>query len=269
MAGCYRADLGDVDEPFLDAFTIVTRHPTGAGEGAVPYLNVVSTVIRGLRFHQIWFHHRRPIPDPNQCTFGSLGTCQVGTISCCNEPQNFFHLLGVTVETEDQRQPEPASITWGAMEEKTDVMLVYRERIETDVDRFCRETGCDRGSTIPLMVQNVTAHEVAHHFGVNPERVGDVCDGGGHDSNRAWCGGPGDACVDPLQPDVCKEDRQAVQWCLMHRNLQGQIQQTVCQRTRGWVRMDCRDLLGDVSCPEQPDCTGPERASVRRARDPR
>ena len=261
--GCfYRADLGDVDEPFFDAFTIVARHPTGEGEGGVPYYSPASVYVIGHRFHQIWFHHRKPLADSQQCIVGNQ-VCQTGGISCCNQPQNFLHVLGMA-------RSKSTTIIWGYSHEPTDDVYVYRKRVQEDVEAFCARVGCDdthRRTT--WMVQNITAHEVAHHFGVNPVYQPGACDGKGHDSNWAWCGGPGGTCVDPLQPNVCKEDRQAVQWCLMHQIYLDSLDQSICQRTRGWVRMDCRDLLGDVSCPEQPDCTGPERASVRRARDPR
>ena len=241
MVRCYRADLGDVDEPFLDAFTIVTRHPTGEGEGAVPYLpdsffafTSLSTVCNIRRFDAIWFAHF----SRNQRIQGCPNTYTA-------KPQNYFHITGAEASA-DQRE--------GASLYDADWTYVYN----TDIARDCNGT---TGGCSPTKLRNirqmVAAHEFAELFQVNecvpwPDKY--------HDDRNAWCGERGGDCT-YQHPEPEPEPGYSTEWCLMRVYTPPPIQD-MDMRADGINRLDAYDLrMGDPLC-------GDGRGAIRRRRDP-
>ena len=244
--GCfYWADLGDVDEPFFDAFTIVTRYPTGAGEGAVPYLREFSVlndrrepicdrVNATRRFHQIWFAHRQPLNCmPPQ---GCVGTPTLCT-ACCNVPQNYFHLVGSSRNrtTDENRTDAVMGLTMAP----SDVSLIFGDAIEQ------RCTGCNDEQRRNVY-RHVTAHEIAHQFRLNKE-----CQNEGHDDNAAWCG----QCAGP----------QPLEKCMMHLFV------TVGEMQDGINRLDCYNLIGSMAHPTCREDVGSIRCGevLRTTTDPK
>ncbi len=223
----YRADLGDVDEPFLDAFTIVARHPTGEGEGAVPYLRefsmlneddtpICDRVNATRRFHQIWFAHQNPLNclPPQGCT-GDRVDC----LACCNVPQNYFHVVGSS-RNRTTTDDEPDALM-GIADASSDMSLILGDAIE----RRCTECTDDERRNV---YRHVTAHELAHQF-----RLNKVCRNDGHDDNVAWC----QQCAGP----------QPLEKCMMH------VFMVVDEMQDAVNRLDCYNLIGSMA---HPTCRG-------------
>lgn len=188
--------------PFDDAFVHFAMPPDGAG--ILPYFpeldfNGDVKTVAALRFHQIWFDHKRPF------------SCDVGEEecdNCCNEEQNYFHLMGLASrETGD----------WGKTRFQSDASFSFSQAIED----FC--TGCSPTELANALQRNAN-HEIAHQFEVNcpnptppPSHY--------HNLNDAWCG-------------VC--DGGYLPWCLMHVD-----SEPLANRIDGVDRFCCYNLLAD------------------------
>ncbi len=221
----YQADLGDVDEPFFDAFTIVTRHPTGEGEGAVPYIRFMENgvAIRFLRFHQIWFHHRNPkTPD------------------YLNHAQNYYHLVGA------HRPGREDADTLGITNSASDISWVYTAQVKPKCDAVKQEAGIGMACTadeVQAWLRHTTAHEMVHQFHVNKENPQGTCqiwppedDPPGHDLNPAWCAGEAG----------CRLPQNVPLRCLMYgfTEARASAREVFWNKVKGILRLDCNDLLG-------------------------
>jgi hypothetical protein len=196
-----------------------------------------------IQFHQIWFTKKTPI----QCTVPQNETCNESEFlcpTCCNEKQNYFHVVGGSEATNYA----------GTSKRNSDMSYVLVDSIQSEVNVYCNappQQACS-GTEVPNYTKQTTNHELAHQFGVNQ-------DCGGEDLNLAWCGNSGGSCISPL-PDCGPQE-----WCIM--NALGGIQ-GLCQRIDGIDKMDCNDLAGIMCDGVQFDCAGEPPLSVRTDLDP-
>lgn len=219
----WRADLGNVAEPFSDAFILVSRYPAvvdprqlGEGEGAVPYLPEFVIDLRSncepfyamLRFHQIWFAHR----SPEDRQYENCDPC----VGCGNFPQNYFHVIGGTQEVDGGALGVSVSIS--------DVSFVFGQSIET----LCRQACTPGPEKMPNVYRSVTNHELVHQFEVN-EREPCTEKTKGHDDHVAWCG----QCGGP----------HPIEKCLMH------LGRVLNDKEDGVDRLDCYNLIGSMENP--------------------
>jgi hypothetical protein len=174
----YDADMGDIEQPFDDAYVefIAPR----SGMGAVPYLPQAWFSATGndsaLRlFHQTWFANKNPMSPPNQ-EF--------------NNPHNYFHLIGASSAI------DPVGPTWvnGISYKLSDISYVF----VGSIDGQC---GSCTATQKANHVRETSEHELAHQFGVNQ------CNSAGHDLNNAWCGGSG---------GTCDNTTYGFEYCIMH-----------------------------------------------------
>ena len=165
VADTSQLNTRDRTGPFDDAF--VHFAVPSAGAGILPYFPELDMsdgvpMVAALRFHQIWFDHKRPF------------LCEVNGIecdNCCNEEQNYFHLMGLASrETGD----------WGKTRFQSDASFSFGQAIED----FC--TGCSPTELANALQRNAN-HEIAHQFEVNcPNPTPPPTPY--HNLNDAWCG---------------------------------------------------------------------------------
>ena len=221
----YDADMRDIEQPYDDAF--VEFLGLRGGMTAVPLLpqawfNAVGIPERA-RFSQVWFSHYQdggPAPIPPL----PAGSPNVDL------SQNYFHLMGVSSKTGAH----------GMSQADYDYSYIFLDSITV----AC--SPCTAGE-LQNHIRETTVHEFAHQFRING------CNSQLHDSNNAWCGGPGGSCDNPTY---------GYHYCLMHVPDANSLD----MRKDGIMRLDCDDLAADG-----PDCGAPACAngvSVRTDTDP-
>ncbi|OGF66811.1 MAG: hypothetical protein A2Y62_21765 [Candidatus Fischerbacteria bacterium RBG_13_37_8] len=232
QADSSRLNKRDKTGPFDDGF--VSFKEVNSGRSVLPYLPpsfFAAIFDNSARFHQKWFSNKDPfscyIEDPiNQC------------INCCNNPHNYYHIAGASDDPNARGETLAAS----------DISLVYMLGAEDAVNSYCGSNPCT-GNETGNYIRRTSAHELAHQFRINL----DLPCQEGHDTNNAWCGGPGSSCVSSIAACNPSPPNPMVEWCLMNET-NDPFDLTVCQRSNGIDRMECSDLSAHY-IPGQPSCT--------------
>jgi hypothetical protein len=202
----YDADMRAVERTFVDGDVQVIGQNNGMC--AVPFMPQAwfdnPDPFAAPRFSQIWFCNKNPWPSPNQHL---------------NTAQNYFHLVGASSHGGGTGSSYPES----------DYSYIYRQRIQDGC------TGCS-AEEIDNCTKETTNHEQAHQFRINS------CDSDFHDSNMAWCGNFGGACVNPTL---------GYEYCIMH----GYDTHYWTMRGDGIFYFDCDDLAGTGPECGIPDCS--------------